>query len=84
MEESFKAFRSNGYNMQLTVEDKAANSYAVKQLPKALTRLCDQFPNNFLGNQILLVTASELSILHSYGEIPKILSLSNNRLVIKN
>ena len=59
-------------------------SYAVKQLPKALTRLCDRFPNNFLGNQILPVTVFELAILLSCGKIQKILSLSNNPLVIKN
>ena len=33
----------------------------MKQLPKTL--LCDRFPNNFLGNQILPVTAPELAYL---------------------
>ena len=37
----------------LHLKPSITKSYAVKQLPKALTRLCDRFPNNFLGNQIL-------------------------------
>lgn len=68
----------------LHLKPSITKSYAVKQLLKLLIRLSDRFPNNFLGNQILLVTASELAILTNCGEILKILSLSNNRLVIKN
>ena len=59
-------------------------NYAAKELPKALIKLCDRFPSNFLGNQILPVTVFELAILLSCGKIPKTLSLSNNRLAIKN
>jgi len=38
-------------------------SYAAKQLPKALIRLCDRFPSNFLGNQMLPVTVFELAYI---------------------
>src|SRR5210317_2105089 len=67
-----------------TSEAKHYQKLRREAITKDVTRLCDRFPNNFLGNQILPVTASELAILPSCGEIPKILSLSNNRLVIKN
>ena len=59
-------------------------SYAAKELTKVLIRLCDRFPSNFLGNQILPVTVFELAILLICGKIPEALSLSNNRLIIKN
>ena len=59
----------------------------VSQLKPLTQESCigiDRFPINFLGNQMLPVAVFELAILPSCGKIPKILNLSNNRLVIKN
>jgi integrase len=67
-----------------TSESKHYQKLRREAITKMLIRLCDRFPSNFLGNQMLPVTVFELAILPSYGKIPKILSLSNNRLVIKN
>jgi hypothetical protein len=51
-----------------------------KDVNKVMRQVSKQLPDNL----ILLVTVFELVILHSYGKIPKISSLSNKPLVIEN
>ena len=63
---------------------RISKSYDAKQLTKMLISLCERFLSNFLDNQILPFTVFELALLPSRRKISKILSLSNNRLVIKN
>lgn len=68
----------------LNRKPRIIKSYDSKQLTKVLISLCKRFPSNLLYNQMLPVTVFELALLPSRRKILKILSLSNNRLVIKN
>jgi integrase len=67
-----------------TSEAKHYQKLRREAITKGVNKVMRSVSKNFLVNQILPVTAFELAILPSCGEIPKILSLSNNRLVIKN